>query len=166
MLLIGVLASTGLVDCAKSNAKPLKCPSGTEVIGSGPPTGKREFCAKKKKKKKKKKVRKGQRELDYVKHGPWRSFWPNGKIESTRIYKNDKEHGDFRTFSLQGHKIIEGKYEKGVKVGVWRKYSKAGVISKETEYVGGLKHGFIKLYDDMGVLEQELIYRNGQWLSR
>ncbi len=155
LTMIVMLSTTGLVGCAKSKAKPLKCPSGAEIIGSGPPTGKREYCAKPHKK-----------TGELIKHGPWRSFWPNGKVESTRVYKKGKEHGKFRTFTMDGKKILEGRYEKGLKVGVWRKYARSGVLAKESEYVDGQRHGTVKIYDETGLLEQTLKYNNGRQVGR
>ena len=148
-----VVASLAVTGCSKPK-KPLKCPSGTERIGSGPPTGKREYCAKLHKK-----------SGEMRKHGPWRAFWPNGKVESTRVYKKGKEHGLYRGYNLEGRKILEGKYQKGVKVGTWSKFKRSGDLEKETDYEDGQK-AVIRLYDDAGKVVEEQFKRNGEWFNR
>ena len=116
--------------------------------------GKRVFCGKS-----------GGVGSEAIRHGPWRSYWPNGKLESSRHYKKDVEHGQFRTFRVTGAKILEGRYEKGLKVGIWTKWDPDGLLLRETEYAGG-KKSVIKQYDADGNLESEMVKRQGEWIKR
>ena len=142
-----------LIQC--NAVKPtFECPSGSEHYGTPPPAGKRVFCGKT-----------GGIGSEAIRHGPWRSYWPNGKLESSRHYKEDVEDGEYRTFRVTGAKILEGSYKDGLKVGTWKKYGPDGNLLRETEYAGG-KKAVMKLYDKNGNFESELVKQGGEWVTR
>ncbi len=78
-----------------------------------------------------------------INHGPYRSWWPGGKLAS------------------------EGRYETGERIGPWSFRWENGRRKEEGEYAGGLRTGTWKLYRERGGKEAEGDYvegrRNGKW---
>lgn len=86
------VAKRPVVVSVKSEAKNRRapCPSGTEQLGAEPPEGDMSWCV----------------DNDGNKHGPYKTWYENGKIES------------------------EGEYSKGVRIGTWRYWSPSGKLER------------------------------------
>ena len=66
---------------------PLECPEGTESVGSTPPTGNRQFCIN------------GETKLE---EGPWRFYFPNGRLQREGFYHAGRKHGAFKKWNTAG----------------------------------------------------------------
>lgn len=55
-----------------------------------------------------------------VRHGPARTWHPNGKLHLVGAYKADERHGPWKQYDDEGQVVAEGKYSAGQRVGSWR----------------------------------------------
>ena len=140
-----------------SSVKELRCPKNTEAYGGRPPLGNREYCG-----------RPGPSDTpqSITNHGPWRFWWPNGKLQHRGTYKNGQKHGKFTQWADTGQKISEGSYERNLKKGTWKRWNRQNKIQESVQYVDGRIHGFRSLYDSDGILEVELVYEAGELVGR
>lgn len=60
-------------------------------------------------------------------HGPFTSFYPNGKIKQTGLYLNGLREGIWEEFNAQNEKSV-GTYKHGYRNGEWRYYSPKGKL--------------------------------------
>lgn len=60
-------------------------------------------------------------------HGPFTSFYPNGKIKQTGLYLNGLREGIWEEFNAQNEKAV-GTYKHGYRNGEWRYYSPGGKL--------------------------------------
>ena len=158
-LLVGIGCTLSLSQSActsDSSVKELKCPKGTEYYGGRPPLGNREYCG-----------RPGAADSPerVSNHGPWRYWWPNGKLQHSGQYKDGQKHGKFKQWADSGQQISEGTYEMDLKKGTWKRWNRAGKIQETVQYKGRI-HGIRTLYDRDGVLKAELVYEDGELLGR
>jgi len=103
--------------------------------------------------------------------GPWKDFYPDGKLKSAGNYTDGKKTGDWKYHHSNG--IIEqsGRYNiQGKPDGLWRWYYDSGQLFKEEIYRNGLKDGLMVAYDETGVVIEEGEYYNGNedgpWMER
>lgn len=69
-----------------------------------------------------------------LKVGLWKTWFQNGKMETTQEFYNGLSSGKFQKFDPNGNLIEKGKYSKGKKHGLWVNY-----ISKDTiQYKNGV----------------------------
>lgn len=54
-----------------------------------------------------------------LKVGLWRSWYENGKIESTQIWKSGQKNGEFVKYNDTGEILEKGRYKKNSKHGLW-----------------------------------------------
>jgi antitoxin component YwqK of YwqJK toxin-antitoxin module len=75
---------------------------------------------------------------EWVNHGLFQSYYPNGQISS------------------------EGNYEEGNEEGHWREYHANGRLAAEGHYQAGKEHGRWRFWDEEGRPEREVHFSNGQ----
>jgi antitoxin component YwqK of YwqJK toxin-antitoxin module len=66
-----------------------------------------------------------------VKHGEWKSFYPNGINWSLGNFQMGVDHGDYRTWHPNGQPNIIGHYTMGATTGKWQFLDSTGVVVKE-----------------------------------
>ena len=90
---LGGILSLSQSACSDSSVQELKCPKGTEAYGGRPPLGNREYCG-----------RPGPADSpeSVTNHGPWRYWWPNGKLQHSGKYKDGQKHGQFTQWADTG----------------------------------------------------------------
>ena len=74
-----------------------------------------------------------------IKHGPYKSYFENGKIKETGIYEFNLKVGDWTEFNNYGvpkkYKTYEkGKLVKQRKTGIWEKIYEGGKIIKRYDH--------------------------------
>jgi hypothetical protein len=54
-----------------------------------------------------------------LKVGLWKSWYENGKIETTQIWKSGQKNGNFFRYDSNGEILEKGNYKKNLKHGLW-----------------------------------------------
>ena len=62
----------------------------------------------------------------WVRHGPFMAYHPNGALASEGSYVHGKEHGPWRDYHENGQLAAEGEYADGVEVGTWHYWDASG----------------------------------------
>lgn len=114
-------------------------------------------------------------DMDSLKQGVWREFWPNGDLRSEVSYKNNKKQGleimwfdepdcveqeayykdglidgPVTHYSRKCKKDFYESYKNGVKEGIEMSYYPNGNIKAEGIYKKGYLNGYYKVYDKKG----------------
>lgn len=55
-------------------------------------------------------------------HGPWKQYYPNGKLRFHVEYINSQLHGMFEYFDEEGNLTTKGKNKNGESLGLWEYY--------------------------------------------
>jgi antitoxin component YwqK of YwqJK toxin-antitoxin module len=74
----------------------------------------------------------------WIRHGRFVSYHPNGQVES------------------------EGTYDMGLEEGLWCDYYPNGVMAAQGSYKRGKEHGLWRFWSQDGNLQEETAYRDGQ----
>jgi antitoxin component YwqK of YwqJK toxin-antitoxin module len=95
-----------------------------------------------------------------VKHGFYRSFYPNGQMASEMTYRNDtlvgKEKIYYENGKLSGEFfLVDGKYH-----GDFKYYFESGKLKQEGKYVDHAIKGELKSYYESGQLKETVIMEN------
>ena len=72
-----------------------------------------------------------------VKHGEWKSFYPNGVNWSLNTYSMGVSHGAYKTWHPNGELNIVGNYSLGVSTGVWQFMDSTGTVIKQVNATPG-----------------------------
>ena len=93
-----------------------------------------------------------------MRHGPWRSYYPSGKVQVEGFYQFDKEMGNFTWWHVNGQKAVEGAYRDGVEIGVWTRWHENGQKASIGNFVDGVQTGLWRQWDQSGRLLQKLVH--------
>lgn len=63
-----------------------------------------------------------------LKIGLWKTWHPNGTIESTQNWKNGLKYGDYNRYNQNGTLVETGKYHKDLKTGKWMNSEKKDTL--------------------------------------
>ena len=130
---------------------PIECPVGTKLVGNAPPTGNRQFC---------------MNEETELEQGPWRFYFPNGRIQREGNYHGGRKHGRFTKWNHSGIKTSEDFYDQDKKTGLWREWTRDGNIRAETPYSENEIHGYRYFFYKNGNKSAEFSYIRGMVVSR
>ncbi len=98
--------------------------------------------------------------------GEWIDKYPNGTRKLVRTLKNEVLHGPYRSYFGNGRPETEGRYVDGFKFGVWRHFNPNGDPVEETSYLNGQAFGtLVKLRAGGQVASRSLRYK-GQKVGR
>lgn len=148
------------------------CPEEAKITGKAYPRGNQQYCAYKDDK------------GTFVKHGEYRKWHANGKIEikatyadgelegefekysetggllSKCTYSHGQENGQCTTFSNDGKKLSTTTYREGFKEGPYAKYDKDQNLQERGSYSIDLKNGLWEIYDKKGVIKEKGEYKD------
>ncbi|RYF37385.1 MAG: hypothetical protein EON97_01290, partial [Chitinophagaceae bacterium] len=93
--------------------------------------------------------------------GPKPSYHPNGAINISQEYLNDKLHGEVKVFHPNGTQQTSGVFQHGEKQGPWKFYNSKGLISSIDDYLDDELHGKSVTYYKNGKVDVETEYTNG-----
>lgn len=79
--------------------------------------------------------------VDDKRDGQWIDNYPNGAVKLVRTLKNEVMHGPYSSYFGNGRVETEGRFVDGYKFGIWRHYSAAGDLVEETSYLNGQAYG-------------------------
>lgn len=128
----------------------LGCPEGTVEVGAPPPTGTELSC-----------VRTDETGRQ-VKHGPARTWWPDGRPRSHGAYAADQRVGHWWLWSADGHLEMEGDFRENAENGWWVYYRPDGGVSAEGPMRNGGRDGMWVTYDETTGLAQEGLWVGGE----
>ena len=77
-------------------------------------------------------------------HGVWKSYFKNGKIQSLNNFFEGLNHGDYILYKENGGVLIEGEYDMSKQTGQWNSYDQEGNLINT------------KYYDQEGTLIEEI----------
>ena len=166
---------------AQPAAKPVEpvqgdCPAGLFQVGGEPPQAFEKWCHHK------------TPDGTFVKEGPYKKWYKDGKPEATGEYANNVQSGRWEEFGQTGNKS-EGAYAKGKRagkwtvrhedgmrevgefkdgerVGVWTAYWDEKDVRKEAgSFVGGKRDGVWSYYDQNNLKTGEAVYKAGELVS-
>ena len=81
--------------------------------------------------------------------GPYKSYFPNGQLESI---------GNYLDCSVIDSTILESERAEGL----WLQYYDTGVLKSETTFDAGVLHGEMRLYHSNGMLFMHALYEKGR----
>lgn len=101
-------------------------------------------------------------DLNNMKQGVWREFWPNGDLKNETTYKNDKKDGlEIIWYDSPDCVEQEAYYKDGKLDGILIHYSKKCRKDFYEHYKNGIKHGLEVEYYSNGNMKAEGTYKNG-----
>jgi len=103
-----------------------------------------------------------------IKDGPWKEYFPNGKIKNIGNYEKGNRTGEWKFYHTNGQLEQIGSYnQEGREEGIWTWYFASGSLLREENYFNGKLDGHSVEYDETGIIiaEGEYIenYREGVW---
>lgn len=107
-------------------------------------------------------VAKGEAE----RHGAWKSWYPNGQVESEGVYQFDRENGKFTWWHANGQTAVEGQFVDGQEDGTWVWWHANGQKSGHGSYHYGKLVGTWRGWAEDGRLVRRDEYGDGQMLSQ
>lgn len=116
-----------------------------------------------------------RRDVNGLKQGLWKEFWPNGKVKSEGRYLNDKKHGYFKEYNEVGNLIVATKWENGVlvenppelaKIETVTTYYPNGRVKEVGNYKDGYPEGVFRQYDTLGKIVSSEVYKDGVLIGK
>lgn len=102
-----------------------------------------------------------------LRQGPWKLFYPDGKIRAEGEYKNGLKEGAWTYFFGNGKTEQKGSYKEDLPVGAWKWFYTSGASHREELYRRGKEDGHAIEYDSLGNVITEGDYvdglKNGKW---
>jgi antitoxin component YwqK of YwqJK toxin-antitoxin module len=105
------------------------------------------------------------------KHGPWKYFYADGKVQREGYYRHGEEHGYFKEYDKDGNLVTTAKFADGVKLedvaelvklDLRKDYYPDGKIKIAATYnKEGKPEGIRREYAPDGSIEKSYIFRNG-----
>jgi len=106
-----------------------------------------------------------------LKQGRWKFFYPDGKVKTEGIYRDDKRNGYFKEYDDKGMLTDIGKYVNDVrqeeapelvKLDVRTDYYPTGKVKTVASYKGSSPEGIRREYAENGQVTSAFTYRNGK----
>lgn len=126
-----------------------------------------------------------QTDQNGLKQGFWKKKYPDGIIQYTGYFKNNKPLGEFKRYNRKGELIAtmtynentdkvytklyypnlllqaEGNYLNKLKDSVWSFYSENGILVSKVNFLNDKRHGDEVRYFDNGAVFEKLRWANG-----
>ena len=90
------------------------------------------------------------------------SYFQNGKVKSTGIFKNNKANSHWKYYYEGGNLKMEGPFKDNEHNGYWKYYYETGTVNMEGEIYKDIKEGEWKYYFENGNLKNQGIYRKNK----
>ncbi len=91
-------------------------------------------------------------------HGPFESFYLNGKLELFAGFKNGELEGEYQELSEFGKPLRTGRFIDGKMHRNWKSYYQDGKLKNEENYYMGIRIGEWKKYFPNGKLQEFITY--------
>src|SRR5262245_33556989 len=76
---------------------------------------------------------------NWVRHGAFQAFYPNGTLKSQGAYRHGAEEGFWRNFFEGGQVASEGMYAKGKENGDWKFWKTDGSLEQKVAFEDGVE---------------------------
>lgn len=100
--------------------------------------------------------------LDKVKHGVYKEYFRDGRVEIEGEYANGKQNGTWKKYNKDNIMYQLKSYKNGKKHGKFESYSFDGTLKETKTYKDGGQEGEHKTYFNTGKLESITNYENGK----
>jgi antitoxin component YwqK of YwqJK toxin-antitoxin module len=90
------------------------------------------------------------------------SYYQNGKIKSTGIFKNNKANGDWKYYYEGGVLKMQGPFKDNEHNGYWKYYYETGLVNMEGEIYREIKEGEWKYYFENGNMKNTGSYKKNK----
>lgn len=141
----------GILDDDDGPKSLLGCGDGTHEYGQLPPAATEMWCAKD-----------SGPGTTAVRHGPSRSWYPDGRPASVGAYADGQRTGHWWFWTSDGRLEKEGDFLNGAEVGYWTLYREDGTVLSEGPMKDGGRHGVWVSYDATNGVPQEGLWVDGQ----
>lgn len=94
--------------------------------------------------------------------GVHNEYYPSGKVQYERNYKNGFRDGLSKKFYEDGTLGSEAVYVAGKKQGILKEYYPNGTLSRITTYKDDLLNGMLIQYNRNGIIDHENMWKNGE----
>jgi antitoxin component YwqK of YwqJK toxin-antitoxin module len=95
------------------------------------------------------------------------SYFQNGNVKSTGVFKNNKANGDWKYYYENGALKMQGPFKDNEHNGYWKYYYETGLLNMEGEIYKEIKEGEWKYYFENGNIKNTGFYRKnrktGMW---
>lgn len=139
-----------LAGCVSCQATEARCPAGSTLVGSAPPTGTEEWCEYR------------DSEGKAVKHGAYIAWYESNRKQAEVNYRHGKEDGPTTLWYPDGKKMLQGNYRDGEREGVWMRWYENRIKELETEFSKGKKSGHDRKWDETGILMADVEWNDGE----
>ena len=95
-----------------------------------------------------------------IKHGSWKTKYPNGQAQLEGYFEQDKEDGMFIWWHSNGQKAVQGKYCDGLQHGEWVWWHENGQKATVGGFQHGVQSGLWRKWDPNGRLEKKMTYKD------
>lgn len=100
--------------------------------------------------------------LNGMKHGEFKTYFKNGKIEMIGQIEENLNQGEWKYFYKSGQLESEGNFSNDLPDGEWKWFYEDGNIKEQGTFVKGNREGRWILYDPEGKKTDEKIYKQNQ----
>ena len=105
-----------------------------------------------------------------LKNGIWKEWHSNGLLASSGTYISDQKNGYWKSYNAAGQLISDENYSNGKKNGLFNKYFENGKLMSSENYINEVKNGIWKTYNENGIVAKQESYKNGLkdgiWITR
>jgi antitoxin component YwqK of YwqJK toxin-antitoxin module len=103
------------------------------------------------------------RYLDNRRNGPWKRYWPNGKLLSQIVYDRGRPKGDYTTYYENGQVEEQGTWELDRNTGDFSRWHANGKVAQDFQFdANGTRQGQQQYYYENGQKAVEVNVVNGQ----
>lgn len=109
-------------------------------------------------------------DINGLKQGVWKDFWPNGKVKNEGRYVNGVKDGYFKEYNEFGNLVNVTKWSMGqlvknppelAKIETKTTYYPNGKVKVVGNYKDGIPEGVFRMYDTTGVITGAEVYQEG-----
>lgn len=100
--------------------------------------------------------------LNGMKHGEFKTYFKNGKIEMIGHIEENLNQGEWKYFYKSGQLESEGNFSNDLPDGEWKWFYEDGNIKEQGTFVKGNREGRWVLYNSEGKKTDEKIYKQNQ----
>jgi hypothetical protein len=147
-LALGTLALGAACERTRLGRAPEErpCPPGTERAIAESPSGREQWC---------------RRGGPGLRHGPYRAWHDNGRIQAEGGFADGRPDGRWRFFYANGRRLLDGEYRDGTKQGPWTFWYANGVKKEAGAFRDGREQGRWTRWFESGQPQSDGEYRDG-----
>ncbi len=99
---------------------------------------------------------------DTVMQGPYKRFYPNGRLEAQTRYTDGKRDSLYVEFHANGKRRLEATYQSGVRQGPFKTYYDGGRVAQEGTFLDDEPSGPLTTYHPTGEIKLQTTLAKGQ----